>query len=150
MLRSCRERPAPRRRRIRSGLDQEGCKKDGPPHMIETGSLSEIVVNRRTLMVQPDGTLEVTEKVKLPAGRVQVTVQRLAEPVQPDRFWKMMESIWADLRADGRSPRTSEEIDAEIDALRNEAEEEMQAVEGLQEECRRATKQVEGAQEPPP
>jgi hypothetical protein len=99
--------------------------------------------------VQPDGTLEVTQKVNLPAGPVQVTVQPLAEPVQPDRFWKMMESIWSDLRAGGRTPRTQEEIDAEIDALRNEAEEEMQAVERLQEECRRAREQAQGAEEQP-
>jgi hypothetical protein len=38
--------------------------------------------------VQPDGTLEVTQKVDLPAGSVHVTVQ-------PDRFWTMMDSIWA-------------------------------------------------------
>jgi hypothetical protein len=50
----------------------------------------------------------------------------------------MMESLWADLRTGDRTPRTREEIDAEIDALRNEAEEEMQAVERLQEEYRAA------------
>ncbi len=42
--RPCRERSAPRPGRIRSGLDKDGHKKDGPPHMIETGSLSEIGV----------------------------------------------------------------------------------------------------------
>ena len=36
--------------------------------------------------VQPDGTLEVTQKVDLPAGPVHVTVQPLIERVQPDRF----------------------------------------------------------------
>jgi hypothetical protein len=87
--------------------------------------------------VQPDGRLEVAQKVNLPPGPVQVTVRPVAEPVQPDRFWRMMESIWADLRASGRTLRTQEEIDAEIDALRDEAEAEMQAVERLQEECRR-------------
>jgi hypothetical protein len=71
----------------------------------------------------------VTQKVDLPAGRVQVTVKRVAEPVQPDRFWAMMESIWAAQRASGRIARTREEIDAEIEALRNESEDEMQAVE---------------------
>ncbi len=80
-------------------------------------------------IVKPDGTLEVPQKLDLPAGRVQVSVQSVTEPTQPDRFWKMMESLWADLRASGRTPLTPEEIDAEIDALRNEAEEEMQAVE---------------------
>jgi coenzyme F420-reducing hydrogenase gamma subunit len=99
--------------------------------------------------VQPDGTLEVTQKVNLPAGRVHVTVQPVTEPVQPDRFWKMMESIWVDQRVRGRTPRTREEIDAEIDALRNESEEEMQAVERLQEDCRQAREQARGAKESP-
>ena len=99
--------------------------------------------------VQPDGTLEVTQKVNLPAGRVHVIVEPFADPVQPDRFWKMMESIWDAQRASGRTPRTREEIDTEIDALRNEAEEEMQAVERLQEDCRRAREQDRVAKEPP-
>jgi hypothetical protein len=100
-------------------------------------------------VVKPDGTLEVPQKLDLPAGRVQVTVRSMAEATQPDRFWKMMESLWADLRTGGRTPRTREEIDAEIDALRGEAEEEMQAVERLQEECRRAREQGPGAEERP-
>ena len=36
--------------------------------------------------VQSDGTLEVTQKVDLPAGLVHVKVQPLTERVQPDRF----------------------------------------------------------------
>jgi hypothetical protein len=99
--------------------------------------------------VQPDGTLQVTQKVDLPAGRVHVTIQPVAEPVQPDRFWKMMESIWAAQLASGRTPRTREEIDAEITVLRDDSEEEMQAVERLQDECRRAREQSRGAKEPP-
>jgi hypothetical protein len=99
--------------------------------------------------VKPDGTLEVSQKVDLPAGRVHVTVEPVDELVQPDRFWKMMESIWAAQLASGRSPRTREEIDAEIEALRDESEEEMQAVERLQEECRRAREQAQVAKEPP-
>ncbi len=89
-------------------------------------------------VVTTDGHLEVAHKVELPPGRVQVTVRPVRESAQPDRFWKMMESIWTDLRAGGRTPRTREEIDAEIDALRNDAEEELQEVERLQEGCRHA------------
>lgn len=100
-------------------------------------------------VVKPDGTLELPHKLNIPPGRVQVTVQTMPESSQPDRFWKMMESIWADLRANGRPPRTREEIDAEIDALRNDAEEEMQAVERLQEECRRAREQSQDTKEQP-
>jgi hypothetical protein len=108
---------------------------------------SEAVVVEGT--VKPDGTLEVTQKVDLPAGRVHVTVQPVAEPVQPDRFWRMMESIWAAQLASGRPSRTREEIDAEIEAFRDESEEEMQAVERLQDEYRRAREQTHEAKELP-
>ena len=87
-------------------------------------------------IVKADGTLEIQEKLNFPAGRVQVTIQPLSAPVQPERFWTMMESIWTDLRAAGRIPRTREEIDAEINSLREEAEEEMNEVERLQAESR--------------
>ncbi len=100
--------------------------------------------------VQPDGTLELTQKVNLPAGPVHVTVEPVAEPVQPDRFWTMMESIWAAQLDSWRAPRTREDIDAEITALRDEAEEEMQAVERLQEECRLAREQARLEKEPLP
>lgn len=85
-----------------------------------------------------DGKLELDQPLPLPAGRVQVTVQPLAASGSPERFWKLMESIWAELRASGRQPRTREEIDAEVKALREEAEEEMQAIERLHEACRAA------------
>ena len=100
-------------------------------------------------IVNPDGTLELTRKLNLPAGRVKVTVQTLREDSQPDRFWKMMESIWTDRRTAGRPARTREMIDAEIDALRREAEEEIEAVKRLQDECRRAREQAAGNTEPP-
>ena len=84
--------------------------------------------------VRPDGSLELGDKVPLAAGDVQVTVRPLSESPQPERFWLMMESIWADLRAQGRTARTKEEIDAEIRAL---PEDEVEATERLQEELRR-------------
>src|SRR5438552_1137038 len=96
--------------------------------------------------IKPDGSLELDQKPSLPEGEVQVSIQPLAKSPQPERFWKMMESIWADLKAAGRNPRTREEIDAEIAALRDEAEEEMQAVERLHEECSRNRKNPEVAQ----
>ncbi len=71
--------------------------------------------------VQPDGTSEVTQKVDLPAGPVHVTVQPVAEPLQPERFWELMESIWVPQRASGRNRRTREEIDAEIAATAQRA-----------------------------
>jgi hypothetical protein len=93
--------------------------------------------------VQPDGSLVLDEKLNLPAGRVRVTVQTRSEPdkVDPNRFLAMMERIWADQNARGHVPRSREEIDAEINQLRDEAEEEMQATERLHEECQRARQQ---------
>ncbi len=44
-----------------------------------------------------------------------------------------MESIWDERRVGGRTPRTREEIDAEIAALLDESEDEMRAVERLQD-----------------
>lgn len=98
-------------------------------------------------VVMPDGTLAVNSKLDIPAGRVRVTVQSLPEPIQPERFWKMMDEIWGAQKAHGQVPRSREEIDAEIDALRNDAEDEMQSLERLQEECRRAREQPQGTSE---
>jgi hypothetical protein len=93
--------------------------------------------------VQPDGSLVLDEKLNLPAGRVRVTVHTRNEPekVDPTRFLAMMERIWADQKARGHVPRSREEIDADINQLRDEAEEEMQAAEHLHEECQRARQQ---------
>jgi hypothetical protein len=90
--------------------------------------------------VQADGSLVLDDKVDMPAGRVRVTVQTFADPKLLDsaRFLAMMETIWADQKARGHVPRSKEEIDAEINQLRDEAEEEMQAVEGAHDECQRA------------
>jgi hypothetical protein len=98
--------------------------------------------------VKPDGTLEVADKLPIPAGRVRVTVQPLAEPAQPERFWKMMESIWSDLQARGRPSRSREQIDADIQAGRDEAEEEMQVVDRLHEASRQPREQARGETEP--
>ncbi|HQU43491.1 MAG: hypothetical protein B7Z73_10245, partial [Planctomycetia bacterium 21-64-5] len=49
-----------------------------------------------------------------------------------------MQAIWDGQKARGHVPRTKEQIDAELNALRDEAEEEMRQVERLQEECRLA------------
>jgi hypothetical protein len=94
--------------------------------------------------VQSDGSLVLDGKLDLPAGRVRVIVQTRNEPEKVDsaRFLAMMERIWADQNARGHVPRSREEIDAEINQLRDEAEEEMQAVERLHEDCRRSRQQA--------
>jgi hypothetical protein len=98
--------------------------------------------------LQSDGTLVLDEKPNLPPGRVRVTMQAMPEPIRPeDDSLVRLQKIWAAQDARGYVPRTREEVDAEINQLRDEAEEEMQAVERLYEECERAREQQE-QQEP--
>ena len=84
--------------------------------------------------VHEDGTLLLHEKILLPAGRVRVTVQPIAEMTPADQFWTGMRAIWDAQAARGHVPREKEVIDAEIKALRDEAEEEMREFERLHEE----------------
>jgi hypothetical protein len=86
--------------------------------------------------VQEDGTLLLHEKIPLPAGQVRVTVQPISDTTPADQFWAGMRAIWAAQAARGHVPREKEEIDAEIKALRDEAEEEIQEFERLHEEGR--------------
>lgn len=97
-----------------------------PTHVVVEGTLNA------------DGTLVLDSKLALPPGRVQLIVQPLPELPANDPFWQRMQQIWAGQKARGHVPRTKEEIDAEIKALRDEAEDEMQDIERLQEECRHA------------
>lgn len=92
-------------------------------------------------VVKGDGTLELAEKLNVPAGRVQVVIQPLAD-VPSDPFLQRMETIWAGQRARGHVPRTREEIDAELRDLREDGLAEIEAAERLHDECQRA--RVEG------
>jgi len=75
--------------------------------------------------LRPDGTVQLSQPVDLPPGQVRVILQSLEEPAaSPDRFWSMMDEIWTAQRARGHQPRSKEEIDAEIAALRHAADEE--------------------------
>jgi hypothetical protein len=92
--------------------------------------------------LQPDGTLLLDEKPKLPPGRVRVTMQAVAQATGlEDGFMARMERAWAEQAARGQSPRTRAQIDAEINALRDEAEEELRTIEFLHEECKRFRQQ---------
>jgi hypothetical protein len=87
----------------------------------------------------PEGTLVLDEKPSLPAGRVRVTVQPMPEQWFPqDDVISVLRRIHANQNARGYVSPSKEEIDAEIDALRQEDEERMQGIERLQEECQSA------------
>jgi len=80
--------------------------------------------------LKADGTLELDRPLGLPPGRVEVRVRRVPQAAMGDSMWTVLERIWAE-RA-GRTPRTAAEIDAEINALRDESEERLRAVEAIQ------------------
>lgn len=98
--------------------------------------------------VKSDGTLELSEKVPMPAGQVLVTVQPVVQPPPNDPFWQTMERIWADQRARGHVARTREEIDADVATMRQEWEVHQLAIERLQDECRQAREQAQSEKEP--
>ncbi len=85
-------------------------------------------------IVKSDGTLEVSSKVPLPEGRVQVTVAPLPE-IPADPFFQRMQMIWDQLKASGHVPRSAETVEAERRAVRDEWEERIQGLERLQAEA---------------
>jgi len=90
--------------------------------------------------LREDGTLVLDDKPNLLPGRVKVTVEPAPDPTQTD-VWHVLERIWAGQRTRGHVPRTREQIDAELEASRQEDEERMQALERIHEECSKARQQ---------
>ncbi len=89
--------------------------------------------------IKPDGTLELDGKTNLPPGRVRVTLSIVAEsPAKKEDTWEVLQRIWKENEALGLKRRTAEEIDAYINALRDELEEHANQIEAIQEEARRA------------
>ena len=80
--------------------------------------------------LRSDGTLVLDEKLDLAPGRVYVSVRPVER--QPDVI-EVLRRIHAEQAASGHVPRSREEIDADITAMRQEDEERMQAIERLQE-----------------
>ncbi len=73
-------------------------------------------------MLASDGTLQIDEPVSLPPGEVRVTIELVAKKPAPD-FMAVLEKIWAERNALGMPGRTKDEIDADIEAMREEWEE---------------------------
>jgi hypothetical protein len=88
--------------------------------------------------VNADGTLHVDEKVNLPPGRVQISVRQVAPAISPQEdVMDVLKRIWAGKKARGHVPRTKEETDAELDAMRDEWEQRQLEIERIQEEAHR-------------
>jgi hypothetical protein len=99
--------------------------------------------------LKPDGTLELDQKPNLSPGRVRVIVEPVTEPTRPDRFWAMMEQIWADLKASGHVPRSVEQIEAERQAFRDEWDDRQDTLEQLHLAGERLRHQATQAKESP-
>jgi hypothetical protein len=71
--------------------------------------------------VTSDGNLKVDQKIALPAGTVQVTIQPTAGPKATQKdWWQQLQEARASLGTRGTGFRSEEEIEAEREAFRAE------------------------------
>ncbi len=71
--------------------------------------------------VRSDGTLELDQKVNVPPGRVKVRVESVEVPPPPtETLVEFVDRTRRELEAAGHRFRTKEEIDAELEELRGE------------------------------
>ena len=95
--------------------------------------------------LREDGTLLLDQHPNLPPGRVKVTVEPVPDLSQTD-VWQVLERIWAGQRARGHVPRSREEIDADLEASREEDEARLQALERIHQEGQQARQKRNGAE----
>jgi hypothetical protein len=86
-------------------------------------------------VVRSDGTVEVSEKVSLPAGKVQVTLVPWPLLSRDDPFWQMMQKIWDGQKARGHVARSVQEVEAEREVMRQEWDARMNEIARVQEEA---------------
>lgn len=81
-------------------------------------------------ILKPDGTLELSQPIRLPAGPVEVTIQSVEQP-KTDAL-TVLQQIRHEQQTAATPGRTKEEIDAYVQQLRDELEEHIVAAEELQ------------------
>jgi hypothetical protein len=97
-------------------------------------------------MVRPDGSVEVPGKVEMTPGPVEVTLRAVpTTTTAASDWWEALQRLRAQQAASG-SGSSAAEIDAEINALRDEWEEHQLDLERLQE----ASQQTSERASPPP
>ena len=69
----------------------------------------------------PDGRLEIDQPVALPPGEVRVTIEALTSRPKRD-VMEVLEEIWAVRKEKGLQGRSAEQVDADINAMRDEWE----------------------------
>jgi hypothetical protein len=94
--------------------------------------MSESITVRGTVLA--DGSLHVEGPLALPPGPVEVVVRPEQRALPPQDVLAVLQRIWDEQNACGRPPRSAEEIDAEIQQMRDEWDERDREIEALQEE----------------
>jgi hypothetical protein len=77
--------------------------------------------------IQPDGTLYILKKLPLPPGPVSVIVQSNPTGARKPTL-QVLQEIWAEREAQGVAGRSKADIDAEIEAMREEDEKRMREI----------------------
>jgi hypothetical protein len=82
-----------------------------------------------------DGTLQLDTSPNLPPGPVEIELTTAGEdsPPEGEELMTTLARIWKQGEEEGRVPQSAAEIDAEIDALRDEFEERLAQLDRLDE-----------------
>ncbi len=92
--------------------------------------------------VRADGTLEVEDKVRLPAGRVKVTVETVSNEQKAKEFLAFIHELQT-LRESQGVQADAESAIADAQRVRDEFEEQLEELGQLQEESRRLRLEAE-------
>jgi hypothetical protein len=88
-------------------------------------------------VVTPDGTLELAERLSIPAGKVRVTVVPATDFSCDDPFWQRMQVIWNAQNSRGHVARSEEEVERERRVLREEWDNRMREIDQTRAEAKR-------------
>ncbi len=69
-------------------------------------------------VVTPEGTLQLTGTISLPAGKVEVTVRSFTAPVAQEDWWQFMLRSRRELEATGTHFLNEHEMNAQLEWLR--------------------------------
>jgi hypothetical protein len=81
--------------------------------------------------IRPDGTLQIDERLNLPPGPIQVTVEPCSEMHAGANTRSVLEQIRVRRQSRGAVARSKSEIDTEINTMRDEDERRMREIEAI-------------------
>jgi hypothetical protein len=72
-------------------------------------------------LVKPDGSLELVGLPALPVGPVEIVIRSVPSHAASEDWWSYLQRARSELESTGHTFRTKQDIDAEIDDLRADA-----------------------------